>query len=292
MKLLKFYYIARDTKRFKEFEAGLKVIQDAVDKVNSIVEGTCTPSCSSCLSSEDYMLYYTVIYNLSVANPLGDYSKELYYKYKEIFEDHITSKVLPSLREKRDQDLLQELVNRWADYKIMTRWLSRFFHFLDRYFIPTKKLPSLQETSFTAFHNSVYGEMNSQIRDAVISMINGEREGEEVDHALVNNIVSIYVEMGIDSNKYYDQDFEAALLQDTATFYSEKASNWIQFKSYNDYLLMAEQCLKHEKEKVSFYLQATTQKKLLQVVEHELLNVHASELEEMKQLDHVVVVSL
>ncbi|GMP56819.1 hypothetical protein CsSME_00021146 [Camellia sinensis var. sinensis] len=109
------------------------------------------------------------------------------------------------------------------------------------------------------FYELVYGEMNDQVRDAVISMIDQEREGDEIDHALVKNVLDIYTEMGEGSMKYYQKDFEEAMLVDTAAFYSQKASIWITSESYKDYML--------------------------KVVEHELLSVFASKLEEKKQLD-------
>lgn len=40
--------------------------------------------------------------------------------------------VLPSLHEHRDEVLLKELLNRWNNHKVMVRWLSRFFNYLDR----------------------------------------------------------------------------------------------------------------------------------------------------------------
>lgn len=40
--------------------------------------------------------------------------------------------VLPSLKEHRDERLLQELYRRWNNHKLMVRWLSRFFNYLDR----------------------------------------------------------------------------------------------------------------------------------------------------------------
>lgn len=36
---------------------------------------------------------------------------------------------------------------------------------------------------------------------------------------------------------YYENDFEAALLNDTASYYSRKASNWTLEDSCQDYLL-------------------------------------------------------
>ncbi|KAJ9181945.1 hypothetical protein P3X46_005988 [Hevea brasiliensis] len=266
--------------REREYEEVLVVIKEMVNTLNTSLEGIETQP----FNSEDYMRFYTAVYNITSPHPIREYSQELYDKYREICEEHLNSKVLPSLRGKRDQDLLQELVRKWANYKTMTRWLSRFFHYLERYFIPIRQLPSLQENSFIAFYNLVYGEINGQVRNTVISMINQERNGELIDQELVKSIVTIYVEMGIESMKYYEQDFEESLLKESAVFYSENASKWMQNEPYEDYMFMVEKCLKREKEIVSSYLQATTQKKILQVCRLLKMNwsENASELEGKK----------
>ncbi|GMP56818.1 hypothetical protein CsSME_00021146 [Camellia sinensis var. sinensis] len=262
------------------FEEGWPVLQDAINKLIDSLEGVCPHT----FTAEEYMTHYTAVYNMC-GNPIGPQSQKLYDEYKKSFEDYISSKVLPSLRGKKDENLLQELVKRWNNHKVMTYWLSRFFNFLDRCFTANRRLPKLLETSFMTFYELVYGEMNDQVRDAVISMIDQEREGDEIDHALVKNVLDIYTEMGEGSMKYYQKDFEEAMLVDTAAFYSQKASIWITSESYKDYMLKVEGCLKQETERVSCYLQHTSQQKLLEVVEHELLSVFASKLEEKKQLD-------
>ena len=40
---------------------------------------------------------------------------------------------MPSLKMHDGETLLKELLNRWNNHKIMIRWLSRFFNYLDRY---------------------------------------------------------------------------------------------------------------------------------------------------------------
>ena len=63
--------------------------------------------------------------------------------------------VLPSIKEKHDEFMLRELVKRWANHKVMVRWLSRFFHYLDRYFIARRSLPPLNEVGLTCFRDQV-----------------------------------------------------------------------------------------------------------------------------------------
>ncbi|KAM0948553.1 putative cullin protein, neddylation [Dioscorea sansibarensis] len=257
-----------------DLEQGWEFMQKGITKLKNILEGL--PE--SQFSSEDYMMLYTTIYNMCTQKPPHDYSQQLYDKYRESFEEYINATVLPSLREKHDEFMLRELVKRWSNHKVMVRWLSRFFHYLDRYFIARRSLPALNEVGLTCFRNLVYQEINGKVRDAVISLIDQEREGEQIDRALLKNVLDIFVEIGLGSMDCYENDFEAAMLKDTAAYYSRKASNWILEDSCPDYMLKAEECLKREKDRVSHYLHSDSEQKLLEKVQHELLYVYASQL--------------
>ncbi|RVW55624.1 hypothetical protein CK203_088105 [Vitis vinifera] len=46
--------------------------------------------------------------------------------------------------------------------------------------------------------------------------------------------------------------------------------------------IQAHGCLKHERDRVSYYLPGRSHKKLFQAVEYELLSAHATELQEKK----------
>ncbi|XP_075113273.1 cullin-1 isoform X1 [Nicotiana tabacum] len=257
-----------------DLDQGWQFMQRGITKLKNILEGLPEPQ----FSSEDYMMLYTTIYNMCTQKPPHDYSQQLYDKYRESFEEYITATVLPSLREKHDEFMLRELVKRWSNHKVMVRWLSRFFHYLDRYFIARRSLPGLNEVGLTCFRDLVYQELNGKVRDAVISLIDQEREGEQIDRALLKNVLDIFVEIGMGQMDYYENDFEAAMLKDTAAYYSRKASNWILEDSCPDYMLKAEECLKREKDRVSHYLHSSSETKLLEKVQHELLSVYATQL--------------
>ncbi|CAA2985394.1 cullin-1 isoform X1 [Olea europaea subsp. europaea] len=187
-------------------------------------------------------------------------------------------KVLPSLREKQDEFMLRELFKWWLNHKSMVGWLPRFFHCLDQYFVARRPLPSLEEVGLNCFRDLVYPELNAKVRDAIISLIDQEREGEQIDHALLKNVLDIFIEIGAGQMEHYKNDFEAPLLVDTAAYYSRKASNWILEDSCPDYMLKAEECLKREKDRVSRYLHSSSETKLLEKVHHELLSVYATQL--------------
>ncbi|KAH1107168.1 hypothetical protein J1N35_010936 [Gossypium stocksii] len=218
-----------------EFDQGWGEMEKGIEKLKRILAGEKeTP-----FTSREYMTLYTTIYNMCNQKAPHDYSEQLYNKYKETLDEYITSTVLPSLKEKHDEFMLRELVERWLNHKIMVKWLTRFFHYLDRYFIIQRSVPALNEVGTTCFLNLVYEDVHPTIKDIVLSLIDKEREGEQIDQALLKNALDIFVEMGVGQMNRYQDDFEAPFLQETTNYYSRKASKWIDEDSCPDYLLKA-----------------------------------------------------
>ncbi|XP_060668646.1 cullin-1 [Ziziphus jujuba] len=236
-----------------DLEEGWEFMQKGITKLKKILEGLPEPP----FSSEDYVMLYTfgVFFLLLVS---------LLFLWLHIL--------------KHDEFMLRELVKRWANYKIMVRWLAKFFRYLDKYFVARRSLQPLTEVGLKCFHDQVYQELNAKVSDAVISLIHQEREGEQIDRALLKNVLDIFVEVGMGQMDHYQNDFEEAMLKDTAAYYSRKASNWILEYSCPDYMLKAEECLRREKDRVAHYLHSSSEPKLLEKVQHELLSVYATQL--------------
>ncbi|KAK7363602.1 hypothetical protein VNO77_05750 [Canavalia gladiata] len=211
----------------KSFEQVWPLLQTAVDRLINQIEGVDNTS----FTSQEYMSYYTTVYEFCTERQGNKNSKLLYDQYKKVFEEYINSMVLPSLRGKENELLLRELLRRWSNHKIMTSWLLRFFHFLDRYYIPRRQLPSLEETSFLSFHDLVFDEMNKQVVEAILYMIDQERAGKLIDRTLVNNTLAIYSKIGQITIKSTASE---RIIKDNAAFYSGGLSNWIASSCFKD----------------------------------------------------------
>ncbi|RYR41161.1 hypothetical protein Ahy_A08g037557 [Arachis hypogaea] len=272
------------------------IMSKGITKLKNILEGLPEPL----FSSKDYMMLYINIYHLCTEKPPHDYSQQLYDKYKEVFEEYIQSTVLPSLREKHDEFMLRELVK--SGFVVsFTIWIATLLPgghpplhevgltcFRDRvmlrrtlhsvmlilsisYSSPCYKYRQVLLCYYRLdvfpiivipfFHN-VYKELNGKVRDAVIFIV-----GEQIDRALLKNVLDIFVEIGMGQMDHYENDFESAMLKDTSAYYSQKASNWILEDSCPDYTL-----------KVAHYLHSSSEPKLLEKVQHELLSVYANQL--------------
>uniref|UniRef100_A0A3Q7EFR6 Cullin N-terminal domain-containing protein n=1 Tax=Solanum lycopersicum TaxID=4081 RepID=A0A3Q7EFR6_SOLLC len=101
------------------------------------------------------------------------------------------------------------------------------------------------------------------------------------------NVLDIFVEIGMGSINYYENDFEAAMLKDTAAYYSGKASNWILEDSRPHSMLKVSiprrGVLETEEDRVSHYLHSSSETMLLEKVQDELLSVYATQLLEKEQ---------
>ncbi|KAK9179899.1 hypothetical protein WN943_029105 [Citrus x changshan-huyou] len=193
-------------------EEGWDYLERGFTKLKRIFEGLPEPA----FNLEDYMMLYTIVYNICCkpARPHHDEDPDqMYDKYEQILEDYMPSKVLPSLREKHDEyDLLRELLKSWANHKFLAKWLSRVFLPLQAGYIPRMALPELNAFGLSCFRDLVFEAIKDKVKDAVIALIDREREGEEIDRTLVKNVLDLFVEIEVGKMHCYEKDFEEHML--------------------------------------------------------------------------------
>ncbi|KAF8114396.1 hypothetical protein N665_0038s0020 [Sinapis alba] len=265
-----------------DFAQGWRSMEIGISKLEKYVEGL--PGHS--LDAEQNISLYTTVYRMCTQRDPHDHSEKLYNKYREVLEEYTNSTVLPALRKTYDDEymLLRVLLERWSIHKKMVRRLYRIFYYLDRYFVVRKSLLPLEQVGLACFRDLVYNTLQRRVKEAVVAIVDKEREGEDthIDKALLENVKNIYVEFGMGEMERYEQDLESFMLEGTTSYYSRKASRWIQQYSYFDYIRKSEECVKKEKERASYYLYASSEPKLVKTVEHELFVVYANQLLEKK----------
>ncbi|GJN05257.1 hypothetical protein PR202_ga22871 [Eleusine coracana subsp. coracana] len=258
-----------------ELDQGWAAMCVGFEKLKSIIAG----EVGVFFKSEEYINLYTTVYNMCTQKPPHDYSQQLYEKYQEAFDEYIRNTILPPLKEKHGQFLLRELVHRWKNHKVMVRWLSRFFHYLDRYFISRRSLTPLKEAGWNRFKEGVFNELKETVTGVVIGMVDDERDGQIIDRTILKNVLDMYVELGgSDMLKLYEEDFEVAFLESTADYYSRKAQTWILEDTCPEYMIKAEEYLQKETDRIGNYLHSSTKDKLMKVAQRELLTKHLDQI--------------
>lgn len=97
--------------------------------------------------------------------------------------------------------------------------------------------PTMMHSRNVCAADDVYSDMKRKTRDAILKLIELEREGEQIDRTLLKNILGIFQEVGMGQMTCYQQDFEAQLLKTTAEYYKRKAAVWIEEDSCPDYMV-------------------------------------------------------
>lgn len=162
-------------RRVIALEDGWGNMEDGIMKLRRILDQEDAES----FTSEEYMNLYTTIYNMCTQKAPYDFSEELYKRYEAAFNQYINSKVLPALVEKKGEYMLRSLMSRWENHKIMVRWLSRFFNYLDRYYVQRHHYATLNQVGVGCFRRLVYEEIKPSMKTAVLALIDKEREGEK-----------------------------------------------------------------------------------------------------------------
>ncbi|EEC69056.1 hypothetical protein OsI_37904 [Oryza sativa Indica Group] len=224
-------------------------------------------------SEDDNMQLYMMVYSMCTQKPPHNYAQQLYERYKTDIDGYNSSMVLRSMRQINGDTLLKRLVDRWRNHKKIVISETRFFFYLDRYYISRKSLVPLEQLNLCSFRDQVYSELKDKITRTVVDMISDEREGKVIDHALLKDVLDVYVQIGL-GMECYKVDFENAFLESTRNYYSNKAQTLIL--EYNgpdspEYMLKAVECLQAELERASHYLHSSTEPKLMQDLQSELM---------------------
>ena len=195
---------------------------------------------------------------------------------------------------KTGKDLLWEFMSQWEKQGILTYWLKKIFAYLDRYYLPDRKLKSLSQTGLNIFKEQVFEKINKVIVKTIFELIEAEREGEVVDWVKLKKILYCYRMMGLTSAtiekeektgelvwqgvqnlQYYKDMFEGEFIKQTTEFYKKQSDTWIMNYSCPEYINAAAAALKKEEDKVLNFLDKETRPKLLLSLENVLVEANA-----------------
>ncbi|OQR97158.1 CULlin protein 1 [Achlya hypogyna] len=227
---------------------------------------------------QQYMPIYTICYDMCTQRTPYNWSAQLYTRHGETFTEYLRSSVLPELQNQHDEFLLNELHRRWQNHKLMNKWMAKFFMYLDRYYVKHNALPTLAEAGLNAFKTVVFQSIKKDVVDAMLELVEKEREGEIVDTTLLRNCIEVFETMGMGSLDVYITDFEEPFIKRSTAYYATKAQTWLEGDSTPAYMIKTEDCLKSESSRVARYMHSTTEAKLLRALEIELLEKHQKHL--------------
>ena len=250
----------------------------AIDVLEEMLNNGFDKKATRMFEPKEYVQTYTTCYNMCTQRSPYNWSEQLYLRHGETICNYLTQTVLPALRTHHDDYLLQELVRRWSNHKIMNRWMQKFFMYLDRYYVKHHSLPTLDSAGLKHFKMLIYNEAKKDAVSAMVKLINQERDGAIIDKALIKSCAELFEAMGMGTLDSYTADFEEPLLANSKEYYARKSQEWIENDDTPSYMVKAEAALESEKARVGHYLNPATEPRLLREVEIELLEKHETTL--------------
>jgi cullin 3 len=120
------------------------------------------------------------------------------------------------------------------------------------------------------------------MRDTLLGMVSCERKGEVIDHIAIKNACQMLMVLGINTRWVYEEDFERPFLLQSAAFYKMESQKFLSENSASVYIKRVETRITEEAERAKLYLDESTEPRIVEVVEDELIKKHMRTIVEME----------
>lgn len=183
-----------------------------------------------------------------------------------------------------DDHLLPELQHRWQDHQVIMTHVRDILMYMDRTYVEQRRRHPIYHQGLFLFRDVIvrHGNVRDRLRRALLHNIAMERQGELIDRNLMRSILRMLVNLGVHSNGVYEEEFEKAFLEETLEFYRTEAQSMLDHATCPEYLQQAEKRLLEEAQRVMHYLNASTEQKLKNIVETQLIKNQAKTLVDME----------
>uniref|UniRef100_A0A7S1N1C3 Cullin family profile domain-containing protein n=1 Tax=Eutreptiella gymnastica TaxID=73025 RepID=A0A7S1N1C3_9EUGL len=268
-----------------EFEAGWNQLEVAFQRLIDYVENNFDVSKAAkdgaAPGSNEWntwqMQAYTCVYNLCTKNEGSKHGgvasqQILYQRAQAMIEKYLSERVNKQVQDKKGEELLRNVYTAWDHHLLVVRWGKFMFRYLDEYYTKNQNICNLRIMMLKCFCTAVYEKIKTDLRQVLLAEVQKERDGIEINRTYMKLVIQLFVDMGMDTNEIYENDFEKYFLQDTAKFYKRAASLWLNEDGGNfTYLRRVEKALNEEHNRAISYLHGSSLQNVINCVETELL---------------------
>ncbi|KAL5247244.1 hypothetical protein ACHWQZ_G019191 [Mnemiopsis leidyi] len=204
---------------------------------------------------------------------------ELYRKIEQEVKRHMEccSKEFALKQFPNNTAFLRELADIWGKHSKQTYLIRNIFNYLERRYVMLshKQLLPLWEMGAATFRRELMcvNNVSNKCVEGMLSLIEQERCGDDVDGGLLNEIVSMLRKLNM-----YSSDFEGPFLVQTNEFYRVKGDIQLNDSSVPVYLIYVTKCLADEERRLRHYLGSSSRKQLIKTVESNLIGSHVKSL--------------
>ncbi|KAK9136495.1 hypothetical protein Syun_015825 [Stephania yunnanensis] len=225
-------------------------------------------------------LSFEELYRNAYNMVLHKFGEKLYSGLVTTMTMHLRE-ISKSIEDAQGGSFLEELNRKWADHNKALQMIRDILMYMDRTFIPSTHKTPVHALGLNLWRDNIIHSSNIQTRllNTLLDLVQEERTGEIIDRWLVRNVIMMLMDLG---SAVYQEDFEKHFLNVSANFYSVESQQFIECCDCGDYLKKAERRLNEEMERVSQYLDPSSEAKITNVVEKEMIANHMHRLVHME----------
>ncbi|XP_014480289.1 PREDICTED: cullin-3 isoform X5 [Dinoponera quadriceps] len=229
-------------------------------------------------------LSFEELYRNAYTMVLHKYGERLYTGLKEVVTHHLENKVREDVLRSLHNNFLQTLNLAWNDHQTSMVMIRDILMYMDRVYVQQNDVDNVYNLGLIIFRDQVvrYGCVRDHLRETLLGMVARERKGEVVDRSAIKNACQMLMLLGINSRQVYEEDFERPFLQQSAEFYRMESQKFLAENSASVYIKKVEARICEESERAKHYLDESTEPRIVEVVEEELIKIHMKTIVEME----------
>lgn len=204
-------------------------------------------------------------------------SSMLYEHLKQACENHVKLNIGQLLEENIGyEEFLKKIDSCWQSHCRQMIMIRSIFLFLDRtYVLQNSTILSIWDMGLDLFRTHIVGHhiVQSRTVDGLLQLIDRERSGETVDRGRLKSLLRMLSDLQI-----YQEAFEKKFLEATDSLYRAEGQRLMEERDVPEYLQHVEMRLEEENERILHYLDQSTKKPLVYLVEKQLLEQHVTQM--------------
>ncbi|KAK9556487.1 ubiquitin ligase (cullin) of SCF [Aspergillus fumigatus] len=256
-----------------------------------------------------YMALYTAVHNFctsqkAVSNGQGLQAhrgahllgEELYKLLGEYLSRHLEAVYRESLSH-TEEALLGFYIREWVRYTTAAKYVNHLFRYLNRHWVKReidegkKNVYDVYTLHLVKWKDDFFMKVHEKVMEAVLNLIEKQRNGETIEQSQIKNIVDSFVSLGLDENdntkstlEVYRVYFEKPFIAATRVYYENESRQFVAENSVVEYMKKAEARLDEEKARVGLYLHPDIMKRLTDTCLDVLVTAHSELLRDEFQV--------